>query len=204
MRPGPAPLLPRAQRPPPADQRRMAWFSRPTTVLQTRWARGRPCGAPLRSTPFSNDEFRVATQPRFGVPLTCLKPLSINHPSLVLLRPIRSSTPSTATSKTCGGGGWRHDGKAQFVVSVISAWFRRALIPHWGGCERNPEDFQGHVLRVHPGAPDLDLPKEDIRVLNKAIPDFLLDLHHPRLPLGPASFPASSSTCRGRARLLRT
>jgi hypothetical protein len=31
-------------------------------------------GGPLRSTSFSNDEFRVAAQSRFGAPLTCLKP----------------------------------------------------------------------------------------------------------------------------------
>ena len=30
-------------------------------------------GAPLRSTPFSNDEFRAAAQMRYGVRLTCLK-----------------------------------------------------------------------------------------------------------------------------------
>ena len=30
-------------------------------------------GAPLRSTPFSNDEFQAAAQTRFGVELTCLK-----------------------------------------------------------------------------------------------------------------------------------
>jgi hypothetical protein len=33
----------------------------------------------LRSMQFSNDEFRVAAQSRFGVPLTCLKPY-INQP----------------------------------------------------------------------------------------------------------------------------
>ena len=31
-------------------------------------------GAPVRSIEFSNDEFRVAAQSRFGVPLACLKP----------------------------------------------------------------------------------------------------------------------------------
>ena len=37
-------------------------------------------GAPLRSVQFPNDEFRVAAQSRFGVPLTCLKP-HINQPN---------------------------------------------------------------------------------------------------------------------------
>ena len=36
-------------------------------------------GGALRSKPFSNGEFRVAAQSRFGVPLTCLKP-STNKP----------------------------------------------------------------------------------------------------------------------------
>ena len=60
---------------PPEDQRRMALvFS-----AYDRFANSLGEGAPLRSTPFSNDEFRVALQSRLGVPLTCLKPY-INHP----------------------------------------------------------------------------------------------------------------------------
>ena len=65
----------RASELPPADQRRMASvFS-----ANDRFSNWLGEGAPLRSTPFSNNEFRVAAQSRFGIPLTCLKPL-INQP----------------------------------------------------------------------------------------------------------------------------
>jgi len=52
------------------EQRRMAsLFS-----SNDRFANSIGEGAPLRSTEFSNDEFRVAAQSCFGVPLTFLKP----------------------------------------------------------------------------------------------------------------------------------
>ena len=59
----------RAGNPPSADQRRMALvFS-----AKDRFVNSFCEGAPLRAMQFSNDEFRVAAQSRFGVPLTCLK-----------------------------------------------------------------------------------------------------------------------------------
>jgi len=70
----------------------------------------------LRSTPLSNDEFQVAAQLRFGVlPLTCLKPF-INEP----LKSDASAPDNFVDAfgsniKTCGGRGWRHDGKPQLV-----------------------------------------------------------------------------------------
>jgi len=69
---------------PPADQRRMASvFS-----ANDRFANSFGEGAPLRSTPFSNDEFQAAAQMRFGVRLTCLKsstdlPLKSNNASAI-------------------------------------------------------------------------------------------------------------------------
>ena len=62
-------LVRRADNLPLADQRRMASvFS-----ANDRFANSFGEGAPLRSTPFSNDEFQAAAQTRFGVELTCLK-----------------------------------------------------------------------------------------------------------------------------------
>ena len=53
---------------PRADQRRMAWvFS-----ANGRFANSFGEGAPLRSTPFSNDEFQAGAQMRYGVRITCL------------------------------------------------------------------------------------------------------------------------------------
>ena len=60
---------------PSADQRRMASVFSANDLFANSFGEG----APLRSTPFSNDEFRVAAQSLFGVPLTCLKPF-INQP----------------------------------------------------------------------------------------------------------------------------
>ena len=58
----------RADNLPPADQRRMAWvFS-----ANDRFANSFGEGAPLRTTPFSNDEFQAVAQMRYGVRLTCL------------------------------------------------------------------------------------------------------------------------------------
>ena len=87
---------------PPEDQRRMASvFS-----AYDRFANSFGEGAPLRSTPFSNDEFRVAVQSRLGVPLTCLKPY-INQPlksnKIMPLRSTSLSTLSAATSKNLWG-----------------------------------------------------------------------------------------------------
>ena len=84
-------------------------------------------GAPLRSTPFSNDEFRVALQSRLGVPLTCLKPhinqsLKLNNASA---RDNFVDAFGNNIKKLVGGRGWRHDGKSQLV-------HERHLRPSWG------------------------------------------------------------------------
>ena len=57
-----------------ADQRRMALLLSTNGRFETRSA-----GAPFRSSPISNGEFRVAALSRFGVPLTYLKPF-MNQP----------------------------------------------------------------------------------------------------------------------------
>ena len=58
----------RADNPPPADQRRMAWVFSANGRFENSFGEG----APLRTTPFSNDEFQAAAQMRYGVRLTCL------------------------------------------------------------------------------------------------------------------------------------
>ena len=59
----------RADNLPSADQRRMAWVFSANDRFENSFGEG----APLRSAPFSNDEFQAAAQTRFGVRLTCLK-----------------------------------------------------------------------------------------------------------------------------------
>ena len=54
---------------PPADQRRMA----SVISANDRFSNSFGEKAPLRSAPFSNDEFQAAARTRFGVRLTCLK-----------------------------------------------------------------------------------------------------------------------------------
>ena len=77
---------------PPEDQRRMALvFS-----AYDRFANTLGEGAPLRSTPFSNDEFRAAAQTRFGVELTCLRS-STNLP----LKSNASAPDKFITAGTC-------------------------------------------------------------------------------------------------------
>jgi len=54
----------------PADQRRMAWVFSANDRFKNSFGKG----APLQTTPFSNDEFQIAAQMRYGVRLTCLIP----------------------------------------------------------------------------------------------------------------------------------
>ena len=158
---------------PPEDQRRMASvFS-----ANDRFANSFGEGAPLRSTPFSNDEFRVAAQSRFGVPLTCLKPF-INQP----LKSNASAPDKFVDAfgnnikKLVGAEGGGTTANHNSFMNVISAWCRRAQIPHRGGTSGTPRTCKGLFSAYTQALHDLDLPEEDIRVLNKIIPDFLFDL----------------------------
>ena len=89
------------------------------------------------------------------------------------VRPTSSSTLSAATSKKLVGaeGGGTTANHSSFM-NVISAWSRRAQIPHRGGHERHPEVLQGLVVRsaYTQVLDDLNLPEEDIWVLKKIIP----------------------------------
>ena len=127
-------------------------------------------GAPLRSTPFSNDEFRVAAQSRFGVPLTCLKPF-INQSIKT-----NASAPDNFVDDfgnnikelvgTEGGGATANH---YSFLNVTSAWSRRARIPHRGGTSGTPRTFKGMFSAYTQALHDLDLSEEDSRVLNKII-----------------------------------
>ena len=64
-------------------------------------------------------------------------------------------------------------------MSAISAWFRRALIPYRGGARGTARTCKGRFSAYTQGPRDLGLPKEDIRVLNKIIPVFCVDLQGP-------------------------
>ena len=120
---------------PPADQRRMASvFS-----ANDRAANSFGEGAPLRSTLFSNDEFQVAAQSRFGIPLTCLKPF-INQPLKS-----NASAPDkfvdafgSNIKKLVGAEGGGTAANHSSFMNVISAWSRRARIPHRGGGRAAP------------------------------------------------------------------
>ena len=163
----------RAGKLPSADQRRMAFvFSN-----KDRYANSFGEGAPVRSIPFSNEEFRVAAQSRFGVPLTCLKP----HINQTL------ESNASATDKFVdafgnnlkklvaakGGGTLKNHNSFQ---NAISQWCRRAGIPHRGGKSGTPQTCAGLFSMHTQSLRDSLLPEEDRRVLNKIIPDCLFDL----------------------------
>ena len=63
-------------------------------------------GAPLRTTPFSNDEFQAAAQmpTEPGSHASCPPP-TYHSSKIVLLRQTRPLTPSAATSKYRGANG---------------------------------------------------------------------------------------------------
>ena len=60
--------------------------------------------------------------------------------------------------------------------NVISQWCRRAGIPHRGGARGTPKTCAGMLSAHTQPLRDRDLPEEDMRVLNKIIPDLQLDL----------------------------
>ena len=70
-------------------------------------------------------------------------------------------------------------------MSTISAYCRRAQIPHRGSTSGTPRTCKGLFSAYTPALHGRDLPEEDIRVLSKIIPAF-------------------SSTCGVRVRPLRT
>ena len=132
----------------------------------------------MRSTPFSNDEFRVALQSRLGVPLTCLKPhinqsLKLNNASA---RDNFVDAFGNNIKKLVGAEGGGTTANHNSFTNVISAWCRRAQIPHRGGTSGTPRTCKGIFSAYTQALHDLNLPEEDIRVLNKIIPDFHFDL----------------------------
>ena len=140
-------------------------------------------GAPLRSTPFSNNEFQAAAQMRYGARLTCLMsstdlPLKSNNASA------RDKFVDAFGSniKNLWGRGRRHDGKPQLVHEHHLGVGRRAQIPHRGGTSSTPKTCKG-LFSAYTKAPHgRDLPEKDIRVLNKIIPDLLFNLRSAGYP----------------------
>ena len=56
-------------------------------------------------------------------------------------------------------------------MNAISVWCRRAQIPHRGGTSGFPRTCKGMFSAYTQALRDRNLPEEDIRVLNKIIPD---------------------------------
>ena len=161
----------RADNLPPADQRRMASvFS-----ANDRFANSFGEGAPLRSTPFSNDEFQAAAQMRFGVRLICLMsstdlPLkSINASAIGKFVDAIGSNIKKLVGAKGGGTTANHNS----FMNAISAWCRRAQIPHRGGTSGTTRTFKGFFSAYTQALRDRNLPEEDIQVLSKIIPDLL-------------------------------
>ena len=134
-------------------------------------------GAPVRSIPFSNEEFRIAAQSRFGAPLTCLEP-HINQ----TLKSNASATDKFADAfgnnlkklvGAEGGGTLKNQNSFQ---NTISQWCRKAKIPHRGGVGGTPRTCAGLFSAHTQSLRDRNLPEGDMRVLNKIIPDPLFDL----------------------------
>jgi len=63
-------------------------------------------------------------------------------------------------------------------MNAITAWRRRAQIPHRGGTSGTPRTYKGLFSAYTQALRDRNLPEEDIRVLNKIIPDLLFDLQN--------------------------
>jgi len=120
-------------------------------------------------------------QTRFGVRLTCLKsstnlPLKSNAFATDKFVDAFGNNIKKLVGAEGGGTTANHNSFMNAIYVVPPG-----PNPTQRGYERHPEDLQGHVQALR----DRDLPEEDIRVLNKIIPD---------LP----------STCGVRVRPLRT
>jgi len=130
----------RADNPPPADQRRMAWVFSANDHFANLFGEG----APLRSTPFSNDEFQAAAQTRFGVELTCLKSftdLPLKSSASAIDKPVDAFGSNIKKLVGAEGGGTTSNHNS--FMNTISAWCRRAQIPHRGGTSGTPRTCKG-------------------------------------------------------------
>ena len=101
-------------------------------------------GEQLHSKPFSNNEFQVAEQSRFGTRITCLTPY-IN-------RPLKCSASVSDKfvdaycnniNKLVGAEGGGTTANHDSFLNVISAWAPRARIPHRGGTSGTPRTYKG-------------------------------------------------------------
>jgi len=78
-------------------------------------------------------------------------------------------------------------------MKTISAWCRRAQIPHRGDTSGTPRTCKGLFSAYTQALHGRDLPEEDIRVPNKIIPDLLFDqdghffFNHPERGDSPAA-----------------
>ena len=116
---------------------------------------------------------------RFGVRLTCLKS-STN----LSLKPNAFATDKfvyafgSTIKKLVGAEGGGTTANHSSFMNSISAWCRRARIPHRGGTSGTPRTCKGKgIFSAYTQAlRDRDLPDEGIRVLNKATPGLLFEL----------------------------
>ena len=61
-------------------------------------------------------------------------------------------------------------------MNAISAWSRRARIPHRGGTSGTPRTYKSMFSAYTQALHDLDLSEEDSRMLSKIIPDISFNL----------------------------
>ena len=125
----------RADNLPPADQRRMARVFSANDRFENSFGEG----APLRSTPFSNDEFQAAAQTRFGVKLICLtSSTSLRLKSNACAIDKFVDTFGSNFKKLVGAEGGGTTANHNSFMNAISAWCRRAQIPQRGGTSGTP------------------------------------------------------------------
>ena len=115
---------------------------------------------------------------RYGVELTCLKSFTN--------KPLKSNNASAADKtvdafgsnikKLVGAEGGGTTANHNSFMSAISAWCRRARIPHRGGTSGTPRTCKGLFSAYTQALHGRNLPEEDIRVLNKTIPDLHFDM----------------------------
>ena len=162
----------RAARLLPEDQRRIA-HEKASTDPYSNSLLG---GVPLKSVQFSNEEFQAAAQSRHGAPLSCLTAFT-GHTlkSNASAADKRVDPFGNNIKKLVGATGGGTLANHNATVDCMSMWLERGKIPHLGGCRGKPTTCKGLFTHVTQELNGGEIGEEDYKVLQKVIPDMLID-----------------------------
>ena len=163
----------RASNLPPNDQRKLAFEqSRTDKCSNSLFA-----STPSKLTPLTNAQFVVSVQNVLGAPLSILNNLTdftINSPATGAPQRVDPFGNNLKKLSKSEGDGFRVNHDA--FVNSLSYWLSRASIPHKGGQHGKPRSCKGLFTHIaYPFNTERNDPEADCRVLQKIIPDMVID-----------------------------